>query len=138
MSETQVDVDEDVATIKENGERIGSAVRGDSSGVLSRDVHQVYQYDGDYYVITQGVEPKVVRVSSAYAPIEVYGQGLNNHETKQVCIKSGAVVYNHDEATFDEVVTVPGQCTDCGADLEFIYDKVGIRDPDADEYITEF
>lgn len=121
-------------------ERIGSYFPSiePNAQMLHERVRHVWEHDGRYYVTTGRSLSEVEMVLDGSCDFDDLGQGLNHHPTKKHCTKTSSIDYDYDAATFGEVVSVPGECQDCGAEVEFIYDRVGIWDPDEDEYITEF
>ena len=58
--------------------------------------------------------------------------------TEHVC-ESAQLEFHNDESFYDEHQhVIPATCTECGKDVEYVYNDAGIRDADTREYIRLF
>lgn len=59
---------------------------------------------------------------------------------KETCDHNEAAVsWRPEDVTFDEhQAIVPGTCSNCGMELEYVYNEAGIRQQDNSRYVREF
>ena len=130
-----------VDEIIEDCERVGSFKQDTRSHQPGSHIRHVYQDDhGTYYVIRNDWKSKEIEMATSDPDlVDEMGEGLNEHPSKRFCLDVGEISWDHDNADFGpEGVTVSGECDDCGAELEYYYDKTNISDPDTGELIREF